>query len=352
MPWTKLLADGYALSKDESAAGLKKRKGRVLTYSAALREALSQALKIDKRVFVMGEGVDDAGGIFGTTRGLHRLFGKRRVFDLPLAENGFTGFAVGAAITGMRPVIVHMRMDFMLLSMDQIINHAAKWRYMFGGEQNVPLTIRCIIGRGWGSGAQHSQSLEGLFMSIPGLKVVCPSNPYDAKGFLLSSISSNDPVIFVEHRWLYSHKGVVPLKPYLIPFGKGDILIKGKDITILTYSLMVNEALWAAQELNNHGIKAEVIDLRSLRPLEKRLIIESAKKTGRVIIAALDWETGGVSSEIAAIAAEGAFSSLKNPIRRIALPDTPTPGSHLLESAFYKVKTDIVKAAIQMCKSG
>jgi acetoin:2,6-dichlorophenolindophenol oxidoreductase subunit beta len=340
MPWTKILADDYSRSSECKGK-------RTLSYAQALREALMQAMRVDKRVFLMGEGVDAPNGIFGTTDGLSRMFGEDKVMDLPLSENAFTGFAVGAAITGMRPVLVHMRMDFTLLSMDQIVNHASKWRYMFGGKETVPLTIRCIIGRGWGSGAQHSQSLEGLFMHVPGLKIACPATAYDAKGLLLSSISGSDPVIFVEHRWLYNSACAVPQKPYLVPFGKAVTRRKGKDVTVVAYSLMVNEALQAADDLAKDGISVEVIDLRTLAPLDTQTMLESARKTGRVVVATLDWKTGGVSAELAALIAAGAHHILKSPVERVSLPDVPTPASAELEKAFYRGKDDISKAVLK-----
>lgn len=340
MPWTKLVAD-----QDRKKCEDRGPHSRILTYGNALREALYQALDLDKNVFVMGEGVDDPSGTFGTTIGLHKDFGGKRVFDLPIAENGFTGIATGAAIAGMRPLLIHQRMDFMLLSMDQIVNHAAKWRYMFGGSQHVPLTICCIIGKGWGSAAQHSQALEGIFMKIPGLKIVCPSTAYDAKGLLLSSIADNDPVIFVEHRWLFKDEGYVPKDPYLVPIGKAEVKKHGKDVTILAYSLMVREALDAAQSLKDANIDAEVIDLKTLAPLDINMIVGSVKRTGRAVVATLDWKMAGVASEIATIINENLFGHLKSPVERVSLPDCPTPASHVLEKEFYKDKDAIVAAA-------
>jgi acetoin:2,6-dichlorophenolindophenol oxidoreductase subunit beta len=244
-----------------------------------------------------------------------------------------------------------MRMDFMLLSMDQIVNHASKWRYMFGGKETVPLTIRCIIGRGWGSGAQHSQSLEGLFMHVPGIKIACPSTAYDAKGLLLSAIADNDPVVFIEHRWLYNTRCPVPRKPYLIPMGKAAVRRRGKDVTIVAYSLMVNEALAASEELAKEGISAEVVDIRTLAPLDKSAILDSVKRTGRAVVATLDWRTAGVSAELSAFIAEGAFRELKSPVERVALPDTPTPAAASLEKVFYRDKNDIRKAVRKTLKN-
>ena len=339
MPWTKLVADLNRHKCEPQAGG-----GRILSYQAALREALQQALQLDKNVFVMGEGADDPTGIFGTTTDLHKEFGSKRVFDLPLAENAFTGFAVGAGIAGCRPVAIHQRVDFMLLTMDQLVNHAAKWRYMFGGKQCVPITVCAIIGRGWGSAAQHSQALEGLFMKVPGLKVVCPATPYDAKGLLLASIADNDPVIFIEHRWLFKDEGEVPKEAYIVPIGRGEVKRQGADITIISYSLMLRESLDAAEALQKEGINAEVIDLKTISPLDTALIMESVGKTGRAVIAELGWKTGGVGSEISAFINEGLFGRLKAPVERVALPDCPTPNSYVLEKEFYKGKDDIIAA--------
>jgi pyruvate dehydrogenase E1 component beta subunit len=339
MPWTKLQAD--SAERDDSLPG--RRGSRRLTYREAIREAQYQALEIDPSVFIMGEGVDDPGGIFGTTLDLDKTYGRDRVIDLPLAENGFTGIAVGAAIAGMKPILVHMRMDFLLLSMDQIVNHASKWRYMFGGRQNVPLTIRSIIGRGWGSAAQHSQSLHGLFMHIPGLKLVMPSSAYDVKGLLLASIADEDPVMFVEHRWLYDHADHVPEHMYTIEIGKGRVIRKGTDVTILAISHMVPEASKAAKILEEkHGISCEIIDPRTLNPLDEKMVLKSVKKTGRLLIADYGWNTGGVSRQIASAISEKAFSHLKAPIQRVCLPDAPTPAAPVLESAFYPGVEDIV----------
>ena len=335
MPWTKILAEAAAPSPEQTP------EGRCLTYGEALREAQSLALANDPAVIIMGEGVDDPGGIFGSTKDLHTEYGTDRVFDLPIAENGCTGFAIGAAITGMRPIFVHMRVDFMLMAMDQLANHAAKWRYMFGGRQNVPLVIRAIIGRGWGSAAQHSQSLHGMFLQIPGLKVIMPFTPYDAKGLLLSAVADNDPVLCIEHRWLYDHNGPVPESLYTVPIGKASVLRRGKDITIAAISLMVHEALAAAQELARIGIEAEVIDLRTVTPLDSATVIKSVQKTGRLLVADASSVNGGLGAELAARVQEEIFSSLKCAVRRVGLPHVPTPASETLEQAYYQDKTDI-----------
>jgi pyruvate dehydrogenase E1 component beta subunit len=348
MPWTKVYGDRTEF--DKVARVEKDLRG--LTYSEALLEAATQAMEADPDVFVLGEGVDDPGGVFGSTKGLIERFGAQRVMDTALAENGITGIAIGAAVAGMRPILVHMRVDFLPLSLDQIINHAAKWHYMFGGSVNVPITIRAITGRGWGSAAQHSQSLQALFTHIPGLKVVMPATPYDAKGLLLSSLYDNNPVIFLEHRWLYEHVGHVPEDPFRVPLGKGLVRRAGKDLTIVAVSLMVFEAIKAAEQLAEEGIDAEVVDLRTLKPMDTGLVIESVKKTGRLVIADTGWKECGLSAEVSAMVAEEAFTFLKAPIARVALPDVPTPASHVLEGAFYQGRDDIIRAAKLVTASG
>lgn len=317
---------------------------RILTYKQAVREALKQAMEKDSRVYVFGEGVDDAKGFLGTSLDLQKEFGKERVFDIPLAENGLTGVAIGSAIAGMRPVMVHQRADFMLLSMDQIVNHAAKWNYMFGGKVSVPLVIRAIVGRGGGQGAQHSQSMHSTFAHFPGLKVVMPSTPYDVKGLLLESIYDNNPVIFIEHKGLYDTKGDVPKKMYTIPIGKGKVIKEGKDVTIVAISYMNIESLEAAKILEKEGINVEIIDLRTVSPFDDELILESVKKTGRLVIADLDWQICSIGSEISAKINEKGFKFLKAPIMRVGLKHTPTPASYILEEVFYPNKKDIVSA--------
>ncbi len=341
MPWTKISSDKSAFEKlaAESDTPL-----RGLTYAEALQEAQAQLLANDERVFVMGEGVDDAGGVFGTTKGLQEEFSSRRVFDTPLAENGLTGIAIGAALTGLRPILVHMRVDFVPLTLDQILNHASKWHYMFGGKVHVPLVIRSIIGRGWGSAAQHSQSLQALFAHIPGLKVIMPTTPYDAKGMLMAASADGNPVLCIEHRWLYGHMGHVPKEPYTVEIGKGIIRREGSDVTIAALSHMACYAVEAAEALAADGIEAEVVDLRTIRPLDMEIIIKSLEKTGRLVIADTGWKTGGIGAEIIAGIAERDLSLLKRPVKRVNPPDVPTPASHVLEAAFYPGKDDIIKA--------
>ncbi len=330
MPWTKVFLTEDSLQQFKAMDGL-----RSLTYVQALREAQEQLLASDGRVFIMGEGVDDSGAVFGSTLGLVEKFGPERVMDIPIAENGLTGVAVAAAAAGMRPIFVHQRMDFLPMCMDQIVNHAAKWFYMSGGSVNVPLVIRSIIGRGWGSAAQHSQALHALFMHIPGLKIAMPSTPYDAKGLLIAAVEDGNPVMFIEHRWIYNSVGYVPEERYTVPFGQGIVRKEGHDVTVVALSQMVYEVTKAAQELEAEGISVEVIDPRTLKPLDNELIFNSVKKTGRMVIADVACKTGGVGAEIACRVVENDVSLLKAPVRRINFADTPTPASPVLEDAYY-----------------
>ena len=343
-PWLKITPelnepDFYQKSEDLS---------RRLSYAEAIHEALDQALELDPRVFVMGQGVDDPSGMFGVTLNLHKKYGGARVFDTPLAENALTGIAIGTAIGGMRPVYFHNRPDFLLLAMDQLVNHASKWSYMFGGAMSVPLVVWACIGRGWGSAAQHSQAIQGLFMHIPGLKLVMPSTCYDAKGLMLSAIADNNPVIIIEHRFNFKHKGFVPQDPYRVPIGKGIVRRRGKDVTVVAVSYMITEAFRAVEELVKDGIEAEVVDLRTLRPLDEEIILTSVAKTGRLVAADSGWKTGGVCAEVMAVVAEKGFNYLKAPVRRVASPDLPTPAGYTLEEAFYTGMPEILAAVREL----
>lgn len=344
MPWTKVLVENQVAVLDTTGG----EGDRVISYAAAVREAFSQALSNDRRTYLMGQGIDDPSGMFGTTSGLHEEYGSQRVFDTPLSENGLMGIAVGSAITGSRPIYLHNRPDFLYLAMDQIVNHASKWHYMFGGQSNVPLVIWAVIGRGWGSAAQHSQAPHSFFMHVPGLRLVMPSTAYDAKGLLLESIADNNPVVIIEHRWLLRHKGYVPERMYRIPFGKGVIRRTGTDVTIAGVSQMIVEAQTAAAELSKQGISAEVIDFRTLKPWDKELLFSSLQKTGRLVLVDNGWKCGGATAEIAATVAEEAFSLLKAPIRRVSCPDLPTPAGYTLEQAFYPGAADIIKAVTEL----
>ena len=321
---------------------------RELTFAKAILEATDQCMEKDDSVYIMGLGVPDPKGIFGTTLGLGDKYGPKRVLDMPVSENAMTGVAIGSAIQGLRPILTHQRIDFMLLSMDQIINNAAKWHYMFGGQASVPLVIRLIIGRGWGQGPQHSQSLQALFAHIPGLKVVMPFTPHDAKGLLISSIEDNNPVIFIEHRWLHNLFGEVPEETYTVPIGKARVSREGKDVTIVASSHMVLESLKAAEFLSKKGVEAEVIDLRTIRPLDEETILKSVQKTGRLIVAEGANKFMNFSAEIVSVVSEKAFKELKAPPARIGYPDFPTPTSWALSNHYYPLSLDIINTAGEM----
>ena len=317
---------------------------RRISYVQAINETFHQMMESDKRVFLIGQGVTSPWYVGSTTIGLIDHFGPERIIDTPVSENGITGVAVGAALAGMRPVLVHPRMDFMYYAMDQIANQAANWYYMFGGQTSVPLTIWAIINRGDEQAAQHSQSLQAMFTHIPGLKVVMPSTPYEAKGLLIASIEDDNPVIFIDDRWLYNDLGEVPEEVYSIPLGKGIIRREGRDVTLIATSYMVTEATKAAASLEKDGIDVEIIDPRSLKPLDENLLLESVKKTGRLVVADAGWKTCGVGAELTALVAEKAFRYLKAPIVRVSLPDTPAPASSALEKVYYPDADKIVSA--------
>ncbi|MDD2806195.1 MAG: alpha-ketoacid dehydrogenase subunit beta [Elusimicrobiales bacterium] len=342
MPWTKVLIDKADL-ENASKDGL-----RNITYRAALLEAQRQLLATRPEVYLLGEGIDDPGGVFGSTLGLAKEFGHERVMDTPIAENGLTGIAAGSAMCGLRPIFIHMRMDFLPMCLDQIANHAAKWRYMTGGQVTCPLVIRSIIGRGWGSAAQHSQALHGLFTQFPGLKVAVPATPYDAKGLLLAAVDEGGPVMFCEHRWLYEFKGYAPEEQYKVPFGQAVVRKTGTDVTIVAVSLMVYEAVKAARELEAEGISAEVLDPRTIKPLDTEAILASVKKTGRLLVADAGGVMTGISAEIAAQVCEKGFQYLKAPVRRVGLPDVPTPAAPELEKAFYPGLAEIKAGAREL----
>lgn len=320
---------------------------RILNYPQAIREAIEQEMLRDKSVVVLGQGVDDPRGTLGTTKGLAERFGKERVFDTPLSEDAMTGFAVGLAISGLRPVHVHIRMDFLLLAMNQIVNMASKMRYMFGGQVCVPLVIRSMIGKSWGQGPQHSQSIYPLFMNVPGLKIVAPSNPYDAKGCLISAIRDNNPVIFIEHRLLYYQKGYVPKRQYSVALGQARILAEGKDITLVGISQMAIECLRAKKYLEEAGLSAEVIDLLSLSPLDTKTIEGSVLKTGRLIVVDNAWMTCGAGAEIIArLSEKNTHKNLQ--VQRMGFAFTTCPTTPALEKYFYPDAKKIATAAFRM----
>jgi pyruvate dehydrogenase E1 component beta subunit len=321
---------------------------RDITYAQAVLEATDQCLAADPAVYIIGLGVPDPRGIFGTTIGLAAKHGSKRVLDMPVAENAMTGIIIGSSLVGMRPIMTHQRIDFVLLALDQIINNASKWHYMFGGLMKVPLVIRMIIGRGWGQGPQHSQSLHALFAHIPGLKVVMPSSPYDAKGLLIASVRDDNPVIFIEHRWLHRIFGPVPEEMYGVPIGKARIVKEGNDITIVSASHMTIEAIKTAEILKRDAISAEIIDLRTIKPIDRTTIIDSVKKTGKLLVLDDGWKTAGLAAEIIAIVAEKAYHSLKAAPQRITLPDIPGPTSLALANHFYPRAVHMVNRARTM----
>jgi len=318
---------------------------RKISYANAINEALHQIIAKDPRAFLIGQGVTSPWYVGSTTVGLIDGFGSKRIIDTPTSENAITGVALGAALAGMHPILCYPRMDFMHYAMDQIANHIANWHYMFGGQLSVPITIWSIINRGGEQAAQHSQALQAIFMHIPGLKIVVPSTPYDAKGLLAASIEEDDPVVYIDDRWLYQHEGEVPEELYSVPIGKGVVRRKGKDATIVATSYMVHEAIVASESLNKEGIDVEVLDLRSLKPLDENLLFTSVKKTGRLVVVDGGWKTCGVAAEISArIAESDVFGSLKGPIIRVSLPDTPAPASSALEKVYYPNAEKIILA--------
>lgn len=306
-----------------------------MPLSQAINDAQFVAMKRDHKVLCFGLGVTDPKAVFNTTQGLEAEFGSDRVFDMPTAENGMTGVAIGAALAGYRPVMVHQRLDFFLLAMDQLVNSAAKWHFMFGSQQSVPITIRLIIGRGWGQGPTHSQNLQAWFAHIPGLKVVTPSFPKQAKGLLLASIFDPNPVVFLEHRWLHNSVEDVPSGFYHEPLGKACVVRPGKHLTITAMSYLVIEALKAAAHLEKFGIDCEVIDLRSLRPLDWETIQESVSRTKRLLCLDSGFETGSISGEIIARVASNQFNELVAAPKRIAMPDIPEGTSFAMTRNFH-----------------
>jgi pyruvate dehydrogenase E1 component beta subunit len=314
-----------------------------LSFAQAINGALRQAMELDANVFVCGIGADTPTGIFGTTTGLVDRFGARRVFDTPIAEGGITALAAGAGNAGLRPVIVHQRLDFMLYSIDQVVNWMAPWRLMSGGRAKMPVTIRAIIGKGWGQGPQHTKSLHTWFAHVPGLQVVMPGSPSDAKGLLLASIMSDDPTIFIEGRSLFSMQEDVLDAPYFIRLGEALVRRQGKDVTLVTMGSMVPLALQAADALAKSDVSVEVIDLRSLMPLDLPRVIASVRRTGRLVVAEPGWRTFGAGAEIVAGVVE-TLGALRSRPQRIAWPQSAVPTSAKLEEQFYPTAQDIEKA--------
>jgi len=322
---------------------------RRITFGEAVREGLDQSMARDERVILIGEGVPDPKAIFGTTAGLREKYGNRRVFDMPLAENGLTGACIGAALCGLRPVMVHQRIDFALLAMDQLVNNAAKWHYMFDGKASVPLVVRMIVGRGWGQGPQHSQSLQAMFAQIPGLKVVMPATARDAKGMLIAAIEDDNPVLFIEHRWLHSIPDDVPEDMYRVDLDRARLLHQGGDVTIAAFSYMAIEALTAAKALlEAMDVSAEVLDMRCVNPLDSDSVIESVRKTGRLIVADTAMRSGSVGGELLSQVVEQAFTLLKSRPVRLASPDHPLPTSHFMNEGYYPSARTIADEVLKL----
>lgn len=308
---------------------------RKIKFSEAIRESQIQLMRKDKKIITMGLGINDPMGIFGTTKGLNKIFGNKRVLEIPTSESAATGIAIGAATQGSKVILTHQRVEFSLLAMEQIINQASKFYFLSNGKYKISIVIRVIIGKGWGQGPQHAQSLEAIFGHIPGLKVVSPSNAKDAKGLLNSAIHSSHPVIFFEHRWLHNIQGKVPRKSYKIPIGKAKIITKGKDITIISFSEALIQVLRLKKILLESNISAEIIDLRSLRPIDKNSILRSVKKTKKVLVVDNGWKTYGISAEIISIISESIFDCLKARPTRIGVKEIPTPSSKTLAKEIY-----------------
>lgn len=326
---------------------------REITMLEAVREALVQEMRRDENVFLIGEDIGVYGGAFGVSKGMLDEFGPERVRDTPISEAGIAGACVGAALMGMRPVGEVMFMDFLTLMMDQLVNQAAKMRVMFGGKISIPMVMRAPYGSGTGAAAQHCQSLESWFVSTPGIKVVCPSTPYDAKGLLVASIRDNNPVVFMENKLLYKAKGIVPEELYELPIGKGEVKRQGNDVTIFSYGVTAQRSLEAAEILAKEDIDIEVIDPRTLKPLDKEMIVESVSKTGRLLIVHESTKTGGYAGEVTSVVCESeAFDRLEAPIKRLAGLDIPIPYNRTLEKAASPQVEDIVKAARSLAIEG
>jgi len=319
---------------------------RELTYVQALNEALHQLLEADERVCLIGQGVNSPWYVGTSTVGLCDRFGSERVIDTPICEDSTTGMAVGAAIAGMRPIVAHPRVDFALLAMEQLVGQAANWHYMSGGRVRVPMVAWLMVNRGGEQAAQHSQSLQAYFAHVPGLKVVMPSTPHDVKGLLIASVRDDNPVVFVDDRWLYNNTGLVPEEMYTVPIGKAVVRKEGKDVTVVGTSHLAAEAERAAVSLEEAGIDAEIIDLRTINPIDAQAIVESVEKTGRLLVADGGWAACGVSAEVAAIVAGSeALGCLKAPVKRLALPPSPAPTASTLEQAYFHGVEDIIAAA-------
>lgn len=331
MPWSKFGQDHAAPTG-----------GRTISYCAAVREAIDQAMRHDERVFAIGLDADDKFGVFGSMLDLSH---PERVFGTPISENAMTGVALGAALSGLRPIHVHLRADFLPVAMDQIVNYVAKWEDMFDRQIRVPIVIRAIVGRGWGCGAQHSQSLHGLFAQVPGLKVVMPSTPYDVKGLMLASVADDSPVLFLEHRWLYKNTGDVPEELYTLPIGKAARLHAGDGLTVVAASLAAVHARIACER---DGLDVDLIDPRTIKPLDIETIVASVRRTGRLLVVDYDFPFGGFAAEVVARTVELAHDALREPPRRVCFPDRGMPASGVLERAYYPTPERLAAVMQQM----
>lgn len=319
------------------------KKNRNITYGNAINEALREEMVKDSSVFVFGPDVADHKKSYGITANLVERFGKERCFSTPLSEDGLMGLGLGAAINGLKPIYMHIRVDFMILALNQLFNMVSTCTYGSGGKLKVPMVIRAVIGRGWGQGYQHSKSLQSIFAHIPGLKVVMPTSPYDAKGLMVSSIRDNNPVIFLEHRWLHDVEGHVPKNQYTIPLGKAKLVRKGKNITIIATSWMNIEAVEAAKFMAKRNIEVEIVDPRTISPLDEKTLVSSVRKTGYCIVADYDWVNCGFGAEVAARISEKCFGTLKSPVSRIGFAPTPCPTTRNLENKFYPNSKSIIR---------
>ena len=324
---------------------------RKLKYHQAISEATVQCMTDDPSIFIFGQCVDDHKGTYGTTREAFEAFGRSRVIDTPNSENAMAGICFGAAATGSRPILTFTRADFMLLALDAIVNIGAKWRYIHAGKGGAPAVMRGVVGRGWGQGATHSQSLHSVFGHFPGLYVGAPASPADAKGMLVQALRTEDPVVLIENRGLYGVEGEVPEELVPVPFGRGRVVRPGSDVTIVAVSLMVYEAQSAADILADRGVSAEVIDLRSIRPLDEAIICDSVGKTGRLVIADTSWARYGLAAEVAAVVAENVPGALREPVRRVTQADCPSPVSWPLEEAFNPNARSIAQACLSVLHS-
>lgn len=322
------------------------QNNEVITFAQAINQALAESMRKNEKVLCFGLGADDPKRMFGTTNDLVEEFGNERVFDMPTSENAMTGVAIGASLDGYIPVMTHLRLDFFLLAMDQLVNNAAKWHYTFNGQESVPITIRLIIGRGWGQGPTHSQALHAWFAHVPGLKVVMPSTPSDAKNLLMSSISDPNPVVFLEHRWLHNQVGAIEPANSEDVVGKAKVVKEGNDITIVAISYMTIEAVHATNLLEKYGINCELIDLRTISPIDWKTIKSSVKKTGRLLVCDIAQESFGTASEIISRISTDCFDDLKASPQKVASPDWPTPTSQSLSKDFYFGAKEIAEKVI------